>query len=127
MKGFAEEMAAIGKPLDDEELAAHICNGLDADYNSVVMSVTARADPISIYELYAQLLSFETRLELQDGGSYAHVANRGRGNGNRCSGTTRGHGQHWRSQVRGRGSGAPKQSQGGRQQRPDVTSGSDDP
>ncbi|XP_066396527.1 uncharacterized protein [Miscanthus floridulus] len=99
MKGFADEMAAVGKALDDEELAAHICNGLDADYNPVVTSVTARTDPISIPELYAQLLSFETRLELQDGGSYAHVANRGRGNGNRGSGTARGHGQRGRGQI----------------------------
>ena len=53
MKGFADEKAAVGKSLDDEELAAYICNGLDADYNPVVTSITARTDPISIPELYA--------------------------------------------------------------------------
>ena len=53
MKGFADEMAAVGKAPDDEELAAHICNGLDVDYNYVVTSVTARTrtDPNSILEL----------------------------------------------------------------------------
>jgi hypothetical protein len=106
-------MAAVSKALDDEELAAHICKGLDADYNSVVTSVTARTDPILIPELYAQLLSFETRLELQDGGSYAHMANHGRGNNNRGSGPAHGRGQRGCGQVRGRGSGAPKQRNGG--------------
>jgi hypothetical protein len=126
MKGFADEMAAVGKALDDEELVAHICNGLDADYNPVVTSVTARLDPISIPELYSQLLSFETRLELQDGGSYARMVNRGRGNGSRGSGNSRGRGQRGRVQVRGRGNGPPKQRNGGRPQRSDAASGSDD-
>jgi hypothetical protein len=126
MKGFADEMAAVGKALDDEELVAHICNGLDADYNPVVTSVTARSDPISIPELYSQLLNFETRLELKDGGSYAHMANRGRGNGSRGSGNSRGHGQRGRVQVHGRGNGPPKQRNGGRPPRSDAASGSDD-
>ena len=125
MKGFADEMAAVGKSLDDEELVAHICNGLDAEYNSVVTSITARTDSISIPEFYAQLLSFETRLELQDGGSYAHVANRGRGSSNRGLGNARGRGQRGRGQMRGRGGGAPKQHNGGRQPGPDA-SGFDD-
>jgi hypothetical protein len=66
-------------------------------------------------------------LELEDGGSYDHMENHGHGNGNHGSGTTRGRGQRWRSQVCGCGSGAPKQHNGGRQQWPDVTSGSNDP
>jgi hypothetical protein len=129
MKGLADKMAAVGKALDDDELAAHICNGLDADYNSVVTSVTARTDSISIPEIYAQLLSFETRLELQDGGSYDHVANHGRSNGGnniRGLGTARGRGQRGRGQVRGRGSNALKQRNGGRQPRPDAASMSED-
>jgi hypothetical protein len=36
MKSLADEMAAGGKPLDDEEVVSHILTGLDADYNPVV-------------------------------------------------------------------------------------------
>lgn len=75
MKGYADEMLVAGKPMDNEELAFHIYNSLNSEYNP---AVTARVEAISIPELYSQLLSFETRLDLQDAsGSSAHVANRG--------------------------------------------------
>lgn len=63
MKGFADEMAAAGRPLD-EELVMYICNGLDFEYNSIVSSLVTRSDLVTPPELYSQLLSFETRLEL---------------------------------------------------------------
>lgn len=89
MRGYADEMAASGKPLDNEELVAHVCNGLDSEYNPVVSALVTRVESISITELYAQLVSFETRLDLQQdgsGSSSSHVANRGGGRGGRGSG-----------------------------------------
>lgn len=85
MKGFADEMAAAGKPLDDEELVAFILNGFDSDCNALTSALVTRVEPIPLPELYSQLLSFETRLELQQGGgspSSVNSAGRGgRGNG----------------------------------------------
>lgn len=64
MKGFADEMVASGKPLDDEELVAYIVNGLDSEFNPVVSALVTRVKPISVTELYSQLLSFKNWLEL---------------------------------------------------------------
>jgi hypothetical protein len=34
MKGFADEMAAAGKPLEDDDFISYVLTGLDQDYNS---------------------------------------------------------------------------------------------
>ncbi|WVZ67677.1 hypothetical protein U9M48_016724 [Paspalum notatum var. saurae] len=107
MKALGDQMAAAGKPLEDEEMVAYILNGLDADFNGLVSALVTRVEPISVAELYTQLLSFETRLDLQQGGSNssANIAtrvgrggasNRGfpRGRGGRGHSTGRGRGQH---------------------------------
>jgi hypothetical protein len=31
MRGYADEMAATGKPIDDDDVVSYILNGLDAD------------------------------------------------------------------------------------------------
>jgi hypothetical protein len=36
MCGYANEMAAAGKPLDNDDIVSYILNGLDADYNSLI-------------------------------------------------------------------------------------------
>lgn len=33
MKGYADEMAAVGKKLEDDDVVSYILTGLDADYN----------------------------------------------------------------------------------------------
>jgi len=69
MCALNDEMTAAGKPLDDEALTAYILNGLDLDFNPLVTSLVARVEPISLNELYSQMLSFENRLDLKQGGS----------------------------------------------------------
>jgi hypothetical protein len=93
MKGLADEMAAAGKPLDDEELVMYICNGLDLEFNPLVSALVTRIEPVTPTELYSQLLSFETRLELQlgTGSSSANTAGRGgRGENQQMRGSGRG-------------------------------------
>jgi hypothetical protein len=68
MKMLAVKMASAGKKLDDEELCSYILASLNFEYNSLVSSIAPRVEPITMGELYSQLLSFETRLELQNGG-----------------------------------------------------------
>lgn len=101
MKSLSKEMAAAGKPLDDEEVVTNILNGLDAEYNPLVFALISRVEPISVAEWYAQLLSFETRLDLQQDGSDSSANNVNRG-GRGTQGSSRGRGT---SGNRGRGSG----------------------
>ena len=89
MTTIKDELAAIGKPVDDEEVVTQILNGLDYDYNPFVSSVLGRTDQISLDDLYSDLLAYDARLEMyreaQGGGqqqymSSANSASRGRGN-----------------------------------------------
>lgn len=104
MKTLAEDMASTGKRLDDEELASYILAGLDIEFNPIVSVVAARTKPISLGELYTQLISFVQRMDLLHGGSFgssenstAHGGNGGNnyhGNGRgRGNGGGRGHGR----------------------------------
>ena len=85
MKSLADEMASAGRRLEDDEMVSYILTGLDDDYDSVVTSVANRVEPISLGELYTQLISHEQRLEMHSGGSQssANLASRGgRGSNN---------------------------------------------
>jgi hypothetical protein len=57
-------MAVAGKPLEDEDFIAYLLAGLDYDYNSFIENVSAKPDPISVSDVYAQFLAAESRLDL---------------------------------------------------------------
>lgn len=59
VKGLADDMASAGRKIEDEELVSYILTGLDLDYDPVVSAVAARVEPISVNELYTQLISHE--------------------------------------------------------------------
>jgi hypothetical protein len=63
MKGFADEMAAAGKPLEDEDFISYVLAGLDQDYNLFVKNMTGKEE-ISLGAIYSQFLAAEARLEL---------------------------------------------------------------
>jgi hypothetical protein len=54
MKSFADEMAAAGKPLEDDHFVSYVLVGLDQDYNSLVENVTSKTK-ISLGMVYSQL------------------------------------------------------------------------
>jgi hypothetical protein len=60
MRQLGDEMAAAGRRLDDDELIKYILASLDYDYNPAVSAVLVRPEPISLSELYSNLLAFET-------------------------------------------------------------------
>ena len=62
VKGLGDELAAAGRPVPDEELVTFILAGLDFDYNPLVSSVLGRTEPISLSDLYAQLIAYDMRL-----------------------------------------------------------------
>lgn len=70
MKTLADNMAATSKKLDDEEITSYILAGLDVDFNPVISIVARRTEPVTLDELYTQLVSWEQRMDLlQAGGS----------------------------------------------------------
>lgn len=82
MISLGDEMAAAGRPLEDEELVEYILTGLDEEFNPLVSALIARVEPISIKELYSQLLNFQTRMQLiydKQGGSANYSSRGGRG------------------------------------------------
>jgi hypothetical protein len=113
IKGFADELTAYGKTLDDEEIVSYILNGLDSDYTPLVSSVMFRLEPISVNELYAQALGFESRQTMlheadQQYLSSTNLAMRGRGRGRSNSRGGRS-GFFGRSRDRGHAQGVPNQ------------------
>jgi hypothetical protein len=81
---LADDLAASGTLLRDDEFVAYLLAGLDEDYNSVFTSVVTRADHLAPSELYAQLLSFEHHTSLQGNSTHggtlsAMTASRGHG------------------------------------------------
>jgi hypothetical protein len=102
MKTLADTLAIIGQPLKDEEFIAYLLVGLNESYDSLVTSVTTRDDAIPLFELFAYLLSQESRIESRqtapNADEYsANFVNRGRD----------------RAPMRGRGRGG-RMSPGGR-------------
>jgi hypothetical protein len=93
MQSLDNDMSATGKPLDDEDLVQYILAGLDEDYDSVVNSVLARPQAITVSELAYQMLAFESHIDLRSGcsGSSANFAKRG-GRGGFSRGYGRGQG-----------------------------------
>jgi hypothetical protein len=55
VKTLADEMASVGKKLEDEKLVSYILGGLGVKR-------------ISLGELYTQLVSFEQQMEIHGGG-----------------------------------------------------------
>ena len=113
MKKLGDELAAAGKVIEDDEMVTLILAGLDFDYNPLVQSVVSRPTPISVSELYSQMLAYDSRLELlqenHNNGyqSSANSASRGRGS-SRGRGGRGGHGGCGPANGGGRGNGGPK-------------------
>lgn len=67
MKNLGNELAAAGKRVDDDEMVSFILAGLDFEYNPIISSVLGHTYPIPLSDLYAQVIAYETRLQmLQD-------------------------------------------------------------
>jgi hypothetical protein len=116
MKSYADEMAASGQSLTDEDFTAYVLTGLDEEfYNPLVSSIVTRVESTALPELYSQMLSYELHINKQSGGGYgsqfsANATARGHGAPQRCGpGAGRGCG---RGRGPGRGFSSP-QSHGG--------------
>jgi gag-polypeptide of LTR copia-type len=65
MRSIADQLAAVGEIVTDSDLTRYMLNGLGSDFNSFVVAITTRSDPLSIEELHGFLLSHEALLNSQ--------------------------------------------------------------
>ena len=130
MKGLADELAAAGKPLEEDDIISHILEGLmhEPDYNGFVTSISTRAvtdQPIGLSELFSLLLAAESRIAAQHAAYTAHhsanlAAKGGRGGyGGGRGGQGSGHGgysggNYADNSGNAGGGGAPRQQGGDR-------------
>ncbi|RVW65725.1 Retrovirus-related Pol polyprotein from transposon RE1 [Vitis vinifera] len=120
IKGAADNLAAIGEPISEQDQVMNLLGGLGSDYNAVVTAINIRDDKISLEAIHSMLLAFEHRLEQQSSieqmsANYASSSNN-RGGGRKFNGG-RGQGYYPNNNnytYRGRGRGG-RNGQGGRQ------------
>ncbi|RVW92402.1 Retrovirus-related Pol polyprotein from transposon RE1 [Vitis vinifera] len=62
IKTRADELAALGKPLDQEDLIEKVLEGLDENYQSIIDAVNGRDSTISFDELHEKLINKELSL-----------------------------------------------------------------
>jgi hypothetical protein len=101
--GLANELAAAGAPLQDDEVLSYLLVGLPAEYDLFVTSITSKTDPLTLDDVFAHLMAFEARqlqhqteIQLNTDMSANYVGRGGRGH--------RGRGRN----TRGRGCFAPR-------------------
>lgn len=56
-KGFADELAAVGRPFFPSKFNIYIFKGLKHDFKDLVTNVTGRPDPVSFDEVHSLLRS----------------------------------------------------------------------
>ncbi|KAK1684491.1 hypothetical protein QYE76_045339 [Lolium multiflorum] len=124
MKGFADELAAAGRPIDDDELVEYLLAGLDDTYTPLFAAIGVNGgDDLTVSKLYAQVCAYDSRMELLTDGAYGSAsANstrrgrggpRGRGYNGECCGGRGGNRGHGRGQRGGTG-GNTRRGRGGR-------------
>ena len=62
IKTRADELALLGKPVDDEDLIDRVLEGLSDEYKSVIDAINARDTSISFVKLHEKLLNKEASL-----------------------------------------------------------------
>ena len=59
-----DQLALLGKPLDQEDQIEHIVEGLPEDYKTVADQIVGREAPPSLTEIHEKLLNHEAKLQL---------------------------------------------------------------
>ena len=86
-RGIADQLTASGEPVTDSDLVRYILNGLGSDFNSFIVAITTRSEPLSLSDLHGFLLTHEALLTSQhhpisaqsaDPAAYYAHSNRGR-------------------------------------------------
>ena len=114
IKAFADEIACTGDPLSEGELTSYVLKGLDIEYNPVISALAARIEPVTVQELYNQLLSFEARMNLLQGNNIRQSSVNSISRGRSTGGRGRGHrGHQGRGRCNGNNSGRGRANNSG--------------
>ena len=65
MRGIADSLSSVGNAISDEELILYVLGGIGSEYESVVVNLTSRNDPLTLTDVQFMLQSHEIRLEQQ--------------------------------------------------------------
>jgi hypothetical protein len=71
VENLADNLVAVEVPLCDDEVVAYVLTSLSEEYDSLVSFVMTRAKPMSLSEVYTNLLSFEVH-PINRNGSSSH-------------------------------------------------------
>lgn len=73
---IADKLAAVGKPIADDDLIMSILGGFGAEYDAVVVNLKNRSDILNLQEVQFTFQAHEIRLSSQSSFNYssAHVA-----------------------------------------------------
>jgi hypothetical protein len=61
---LGDELSAVVKQINDDELISYIFADLDQEYNTIITTLLTK-ETLTIGDVYSQLLNFEQRLALQ--------------------------------------------------------------
>jgi hypothetical protein len=81
-KTWSDELSAVGKPVEDDDLISYVINGINPIYNSFVTAFTLRDRETTFHDFQSELLSHEILLQNQqqtlnpEAGSFALHVNR---------------------------------------------------
>jgi len=59
---MTDELVIAGHALHCDEIISYLLSGLENDYDSFVTTITTCTDPVTLEEVYALLLTIESRL-----------------------------------------------------------------
>ena len=66
LKNLVDNLAAIGESVHNRDHILQLLGGLGVEYNSIVASLTAREDEVSLHTVHSILLTYEQHLNLQN-------------------------------------------------------------
>lgn len=66
MREIADQLAAAGKPMADDDLCLQILGGFGAEYDAVVVNLTSRPDELNLQEVQFALQAHEIRIQSQN-------------------------------------------------------------
>ena len=69
-KEICDQLSTIGFPVSPREHILYLCNGLGAEYNSIVTGISFMIGEPTLKDIHSKLMSYDYRLKLQNGSEY---------------------------------------------------------
>ncbi|GKU86988.1 hypothetical protein SLEP1_g1451 [Rubroshorea leprosula] len=66
LKMLADELAAIDKPLTNDDLTVHVLNGIGPEFREIFASIRAGDEPLSFEELHDRLVTHEESMHREE-------------------------------------------------------------